>query len=92
MATLGIRSAIAHAAVDETFRRSLLADPASACRKAGYEINETDLSTLSVLNEGSFGTSFYAAQSLPDLFQGAHDVVTGLGPVSDNQPDQNEVV
>jgi hypothetical protein len=82
MATLGVRSAIAHAAVDEGFRRNLLADPVSACRTAGYEVSETEISAIANLAEDSFGTGFYAAQSLPDLFQNTHGVVEGLAPLN----------
>lgn len=85
MASLGVRSAIAHAAVDEGFRASLLADPASACRTAGYEVGESEISAIATLTEDSFGSTFYAAQSLPELFQNTHGLVEGLAPLNSRE-------
>lgn len=84
MATLGVRSAIAHAAVDDAFRQNFLAEPAKACSSVGYDLSSEELSSvMEVIADDSFGASFNATQNLPELFQETTSLVNEAGPLAD---------
>jgi hypothetical protein len=83
MASIGLRAAIAHAAVDSVFRQNLLANPAQACTAAGYKLGDAELNSIAeVLGGDAFGSGLVLSD-LPVLFENAtilvNDVAPGVG-------------
>jgi len=84
MAALGVRAAIAHAAVDASFRQSLLNSPADACFAAGYEMTADELASVhEVIADDSFGVSVASSRNLPELFEEASHLSDELAPMGD---------
>lgn len=88
MASIGVRAAIAHAAVDAAFRRTLLQDPAAACTSAGYDLSSDELTSLSeVIADDAFGVSFSAKANLPEMFQETSEIVDSAAPFLEERDD-----
>ena len=84
MASVSLRAAIAHAAVDNSLRQSLASNPALACSAAGYKLDEAELHSITeVISSDSFGVNFAASGNLPALFEATANLVNEIAPASD---------
>lgn len=92
MAALGVRAAIAHAAVDASFRRSLLNSPADACYAAGYEMTADELASVhEVIADDAFGVTVASSRNLPELFEEATHLSDDLAPMGEVTEDARAI-
>lgn len=92
MSSIGMRAAIAHAAVNGSFRQNVLSNPSTACAAAGYQLSSDELSSLrEVIADDAFGASFSAGANLPELFQETSSLVDTIAPL-DNEPEETRAV
>jgi hypothetical protein len=90
MASIGLRAAIAHAAVDSVFRQNLLANPAQACSAAGYKLDGAELSSITgVITSDAFGANLTLG-NLPVLFESTNALVNQVAP-GDNPAEQEAI-
>lgn len=85
MASIGLRTAIAHAAVDDAFRASLLSNPSRTCSAAGYKLEDAELLSITeVIAADAFGVSVGAAGNLPALFDATNRLVNEISPAGED--------